>query len=580
MLSTLRLQKFKCFKDVTIPFRAENILIGRNNAGKSSVVEALRVIALIRNRCEHLRFTDPPYWSEFPPRARGVAPAVDDLDLNFETLFHRYGDPPARITATFSNGTSIEVRLGYEDDEGLVHGVLRDKRGRPINSAAEVRSLGLPSIAILPQVGPLNKKEVILDPAYVQRSLSSSLAPNHFRNQINILYQYYGAFRRIAEETWPGLRVIEFKGRGGERQDPLSLLVQSDDFVAEVSWMGHGLQMWLQTMWFLARSKSSDVVMLDEPDVYMHPDLQRRLIRFLRGRHPQAIVTTHSVEILSEITHDKILMVDKRRQTAGFADSMEALQTAVDRLGATQNLQLSRLWTSKKLLLVEGKDVEILRYFHSLIFPESLESFASQPNLSIGGWSGWQYAVGSAMLIKNAVGEDIRTYCLLDSDFHTPEEIASRLHDASAKRVTLHVWERKEIENYLLVPSLIRRVISRLVSKCPSEEEIAEELDRFAEYSKDEVQDCFAESYYLQDRSKGTASANQKARELINGVWAKGHGAHRVSGKSAISHLSKWSKDKFGASFGMVTLLREARRNEIDDELVRVLSAIEESSDF
>ena len=42
-------------------------------------------------------------------------------------------------------------------------------------------------------------------------------------------------------------------------------------------------------------------LVLDEPDVYMHPDLQRRLIRFLLRRDQQVIVATHSIEMMSEV---------------------------------------------------------------------------------------------------------------------------------------------------------------------------------------------------------------------------------------------------------------------------------------
>jgi hypothetical protein len=38
---------------------------------------------------------------------------------------------------------------------------------------------------------------------------------------------------------------------------------------ADGSQMGHGLQMWLQTMWFLARVGYAACAILDEPDVYM-----------------------------------------------------------------------------------------------------------------------------------------------------------------------------------------------------------------------------------------------------------------------------------------------------------------------
>ena len=72
--------------------------------------------------------------------------------------------------------------------------------------------------------------------------------------------------------------------------------------------------------------------------------------------------------------------------------------------------------------------------------------------MPIGGWSGWPYALGSAMFLRNAADERIRVYCLLDSDYHTPQQITARLAQAADAGVDLHIWKRKEIENYLLVP--------------------------------------------------------------------------------------------------------------------------------
>jgi predicted ATPase len=83
--------------------------------------------------------------------------------------------------------------------------------------------------------------------------------------------------------------------------------------------------------------------MLDEPDVYMHPDLQRRLIRFLRARFPQTIITTHAVEMLAEVDPKEILVIDRKRENSDFADTLPAMQRAIDGLGAIHNIQLSRL---------------------------------------------------------------------------------------------------------------------------------------------------------------------------------------------------------------------------------------------
>ena len=581
MLESLTFSNYKCFANHSIAFRPSTIAIGRNNAGKSTIVEALRLVSLVANRAEHLKFCAPPGWAEQYRNRRGVQPSLEDLDIDFQAVFHRYNDPPATILAKFTNGSSVELFVGREKEQGRVHGVIRNARGAIAQSAREASLAKIPAIAILPQVAPVLKDETILNSEYVRRSLSTNLASRHFRNQINLLRHFYGDFRKIAEETWPGLRIDSFIGWGGGSGDPLRLLVQNEDFVAEISWMGHGLQMWLQTMWFLARSPSAKVVMLDEPDVYMHPDLQRRLIRFLRGRFPQTIITTHSVEMLSEVDPKEILIIDREQKESVFADTLPVLQLAIDGLGAIHNVQLARLWGAKKILLVEGDDMRILRRFHDLVYPDSLDSMASVPNISLGGWGGWNYAVGSAMLLENAGGEEISAYCILDSDYRTPTELDARQKEAQDRNVRLHVWKRKEIENYLAVPAVIQRVIAVGCQKPPSLDEIAEKIVEITEGKKNEVQDNFAESFLLEDKSKGLKSAIAKARAFLDPIWSKSdYSHHRVSGKVLLSALSAWSKSQFGVSFGIPALLRSLRREDLASEVVAVISAIQTNEPF
>ncbi len=260
MLKSIQLKNYKCFKDHTIDFRPSTIVVGRNNAGKSTIVEALRLISLVANRAEHLKYCSPPEWTEQFKHSRGVQPSIEELDIDFDCVFHRYGEPPATIHATFHNGSSVQLFLGLENKKGRVHGVIRNSKGRVARTASEASLAGIPSIAILPQVGPVAKHETILTSEHVRRNLSTSLAPRHFRNQINLLRQYYKDFRQISEETWPGLRINDFVGADPMSKDPLQLLVQNEDFVAEVSWMGHGLQMWLQTMWFLGACLSNHAI--------------------------------------------------------------------------------------------------------------------------------------------------------------------------------------------------------------------------------------------------------------------------------------------------------------------------------
>jgi hypothetical protein len=321
--------------------------------------------------------------------------------------------------------------------------------------------------------------------------------------------------------------------------------------------------------------------MLDEPDVYMHPDLQRRLIRFLKEKFQQTILTTHSVEMLSEVDPTEILIIDRRRQHAAFADTMPAMQRAIDGLGAIHNIQLSRLWGTKKLLLVEGDDMQILRRFHELVSPDALDSLATIPSFSIGGWGGWNYAVGSSMLLQNAGGEDISAYCILDADYHTPSEIEARRKDAEVKNVRLHVWQRKEIENYLVAPGAVQRIIARVCTKPPSEDEITAKLMEIAGSHRDDVYDTFAESFLLEDRAKGSKVANGRSRAYLDPLWYGQHGPlHRVSGKVLLSSLSEWSKSQFGVSFGVATILGALKREDLPAEVIAVMSSIEGNERF
>lgn len=583
MLKELQLENFRCFDNHIIPLRPTTIVVGRNNAGKSTIVEALRLISIVVNRYKHLNFSNVPDWLDIPRSFRGVVPSLKGMEFNFASIFYRYGDPPAIITATFDTKHTITVYIG---PEGKIHSVIKNPDGTTITTKGQAKNTHFPSVKILPQIGPLARNERVLTYDYVRSAMSSYLAPLHFRNHLNLFYnESFEDFKQLSESTWPHLRILELGGGGLMPEDDyLSLLVQDGDFVAEISWMGHGLQMWLQTMWFLARTKDDNTIILDEPDVYMHADLQRKLIRHLKGRNQQIIIATHSVEIMAEVEADQVLVVDRMKKHSKFTTSLPAVQQVIDHIGGVHNLQLARLWTSRRCLLVEGKDIKYLKEFQNILFPDSQEPIDTIPNMSIGGWGGWNYAIGSSIFLKNAGGEDIIPYCILDSDYHTPSKIEGRLEEAKRRGVQLHIWSHKEIENYVIVPSAIHRVILSKISKRttpPKIDEINAQIDQIVESFKDNVFDALASEYYAENKSGGPSTANRMAREQIDSKWNTLEGRLSiVSGKDVLSKLSKWSQEEFGVSFSHISITKELRPEEVADEMRLVVEDIENSQMF
>lgn len=582
MISEIKLSNFRGFDNHTIPLRPVTVIVGKNNAGKSTIVEALRLISAITRRFQGLNYHELPSWIDKPRRDRGVFPSTDEFEFSSEAIFHRLGDPPAKIAAKFFTGEQVEVFIG---PQLKVVGIIKDSKGDVIRSKAQANQVQLPQVGILPQIGPLLREETMLVESYVRRSVDSSRSSLHFRNQLHFLKQHFATFKQLAESTWPGVSVqpVETKQLAATEKG-LSLFVRDHDFTAEVGWMGHGLQMWLQTMWFLTHCGQSSSIILDEPDVYMHADLQRRLIRLLRKRHHQTIIATHSVEIMSEVDPEEILVIDRRRRVSSFAGTQPEVQSLLTNIGSIHNIQLARLSAAGRFIMVEVDDMDFLKRFQNSLFPDSATPIDTIPHKAIGGWNGWERVRGLALLFQDAAPSAIRPYCLLDSDYHTPNSIQKRLRTAMSEGIQLHIWKRKEIENYLLVPAVICRAIERGIQKkgaSPTTAEIEQKLEEIADALRLDVLNLMASEFFEEDRKSGFAGANKQALDRVDKVWKSLDGKLTViSGKEAIHRLAEWASKQFGVSLNALKLAKELTRLEIDPELQEVLTAIEERGLF
>jgi AAA domain, putative AbiEii toxin, Type IV TA system/AAA ATPase domain len=580
VLRQLVLKNYRGFRQHTVPFRHRSIIIGRNNAGKSTIVEALRLLSIVVNRFKNSNYMDVSKDTRIPELESCIASSLRGTYIDLRQVCYKYRDPPAILEAAFSGKQKVSIYLFPQNE---LFAVIRDQHGRVVQSKSHARIVKIPQINVLPQVRPFLMDEEPRDETYVRSSVMTDLSPLHFRNQLRIFAPLYDEFVRLAEESWPGLRIRDLTLEKTEQGVRLSQLVQDGRFVAEVGRMGHGLQIWLQAIWFLTRANDSQTLILDEPDVYLHADLQKRLVQQLIARRNQIILTSHSVEILSGVSPDQILIVDKTRNSSTFTTSVPAVQSIVDHIGSVHNVQLARLWDARRFLLFEGKDLYLMKIFHNLLFPLSKSPIDTIPNMSVGGWGGWSYAVGSSMLLRNAVGEEVITYCVLDSDYHTEDEKGERLRDAALKGVELHIWRRKELENYLLVPDAILRAAQMLEPGLDdiSGDEIAREIDRIANDLQTEIIEVIADYNHQRNRAVGLRSQMERAREFVSERWGSFEGrVSLVPGKRALGELSEWMRRELGVSISPGGVASAMREEELATEVKGVLEVIERGRRF
>jgi hypothetical protein len=239
------------------------------------------------------------------------------------------------------------------------------------------------------------------------------------------------------------------------------------------------------------------------------------------------------------------------------------------------------MFSHKKFLIVEGDndDTKLLGIFHDKLFDNSNEPIDTIPKTFIEGWGGWQRVIGSNKVFKDT-NLNIKTYCILDSDYHVKEDKELRYKEATKHGINLHIWERKEIENYILDSNAIYRVIKQDSPEAEiSPEIIKAKIDELANSFKELVTDNFATEISDKDKSLAIKTVNSIARQIIDESW-NDRKLWLIPGKKMIKTLSKWSQDEYKVSLNPFKICRQIQRNDIETEIKEILIKLEKNEEF
>ncbi len=213
---------------------------------------------------------------------------------------------------------------------GILYAEAFTSTAREVDSRSLALECESPAIAILPQIRPLEDYARVQRADYVRKCIDTHLSSRQFRNQIRYFKQHFESFRDLFQQTWQGIRVSEFNSVDAAYDDELELLLTDEGFVAEAANFGHGLQMWLQIIWFIARTPCESVVVLDEPDVYMHPEQQAKLIFLLRERFRQCLLSTHSEQIINSCSSNELLRLHRKIRVSKHGISQSQYDAELD----------------------------------------------------------------------------------------------------------------------------------------------------------------------------------------------------------------------------------------------------------
>ncbi len=240
-----------------------------------------------------------------------------------------------------------------------------------------------------------------------------------------------------------------------------------DDLATPLSRMGAGIGNVIAMLYVVLTSREPQVIAIDEPNAFLHPRALRELLAILEseGKQHQFILTAHSADVLTAVNTRTISLLDfdgvaTTVQQVGPKD-LHALRGGLAELG----IRMTDLHAKDRVFWVEGQTEE-------LVMPELLR------------WACPEVAAGTSVLRVERTGtfskkglnpeEIAQIYerlssssalvppmvcILLDRENRTAESRESIEKSSLGK---LRFLDRKMLENYLLHPGAVAAAIEEL----------------------------------------------------------------------------------------------------------------------
>ena len=327
------------------------------------------------------------------------------------------------------------------------------------------------------------------------------------------------------------------------------------------------------------QSEGVSLFLIDEPDIYLHADLQRQLLGLLRNLGPDILLATHSTEIITEAEPDDIILINKRRSSARRIKHPSELMEVFALLGSNLNPILTQLAKTKRVLFVEGKDFQVLGRFATKLGHIAVGARSDFAVVPVDGFNPDRIrSLKHGM--ETTLGGKIKAAAILDRDFRSDKERASIESSCRIFCDMARVLDRKEIENYLLIPAAIDRAAAvrvadrsrrtgRQMAYEPQSEEI---LTTFAEDKRNYVvaQTLANHRRFERIESPGTDETvvSEAALAGFEMNWQTLSGRLcLIPGKDALSAVNQKLQQLYAVSVTPTGIIDSINRDEIPQDL-------------
>lgn len=231
---------------------------------------------------------------------------------------------------------------------------------------------------------------------------------------------------------------------------------------------------------FILRNPSDCIILFDEPDLHLHPEMILKLIQYLKslGNNNQFIFCTHSSEIITASLDNSVIFISppietNKNQAIQVKDDDESHQ-ALKLLG--QSIGIIAL--GKKIVLIEGENSSLDKKIYGSILKDRFSDLVLVP---CGGKNVIRNfaTVYDEVFARSLWGVDF--FMLCDRDAVSRSNLAREIVRKYKGR--LKILKRYHIENYFLDEEILAKIFKNMEpmdSWLTSPSDILEELKKIA----------------------------------------------------------------------------------------------------
>lgn len=353
-LKDIRIQRFKTIADAPFDLGRISLLVGANNAGKSTIIQALHfavgVLQTIGLSGQWPAKESGDYTTSLNPVQLVYSPTEDVYALGHGGRLQEPKEHAISVTITLDDGRQCEISIRRGRNRNV--SVWVDNVG----VAKELSSLAEPFSIFSPGLAGITKAENYVSDGVLLRTIARGDANLVLRNTLLRLWNTdkWQPFLDDLREIFPE---IDFSVKFEQSTDEhISVAVKSGSSYVPLELAGTGILQATQILSYVHRYNPS-ILVLDEPDSHLHPNNQRLLCALLHAlaedRSTQVLLTTHSRHVVDAIgSTAKFLWV--RQSGVEVASSDDEIGILLD-IGALDVKERVANSSSKAIVLTEDE---------------------------------------------------------------------------------------------------------------------------------------------------------------------------------------------------------------------------------